>query len=233
MYSTWRSLSLSQKRGMSHSVIGATKKRIGFIGGWPRSSILRVEKGFALAVPKQPFDDYVFDKFREYACNHYVWAVKNLIGFIENWRRHFKITLPMQYVFEMGSLGQEQIARAWKECSLRKNSDLKYGIVPNGVMFKDKRYFKPLQAADILAWQMQNHMRRTVMIGRNADRASAHWGFRMLRDNRPMEIYFYSREQMKHAIENTKAYYAKHGIWPWEIEAGASVRVRHTTPGKV
>jgi hypothetical protein len=192
----------------------------------------RVRKGFAVAVPKQPFDDYVFDEFKLYAQNHYVFAAKSVMGFIDNWRQQLSLTIPMQYVFENGTAGQDQIEDVWKECLVRKSSERRFGMVPNGVMFKDKRFFKPLQAADILAWQMQNNMRRTVMIGRNPD-DEVHWGFRILRQNRPMELAFYSREQTKTAFERTKAYHTEHGIWPWDLESGAYWRVLRTDPGTV
>jgi hypothetical protein len=195
----------------------------------------RVRKGFAIAVPKQPFDEYVFDELKQhYAQNHYVWAVKSVLGFIDNWRQQFSVAVPMRYVFESGSLGQDQIEAVWKECLLHKESERKYGIVPNGVMFKDKRYFKPLQAADILAWQMQNNMRRTVMIGRDpSDKKLSHHGFTMLREGRPMGIAFYSREQVRLAFERTKTYHTEHGIWPWEPDSGVSLRVLPTEPGAV
>jgi hypothetical protein len=192
----------------------------------------RALKGFAVAVPKQPFDDYVFDEFRLYAQNHYVFAVKSVMGFIDNWRQQHSITIPMQYVFESGTAGESQIEDVWKECLLHKNSEHRYGIIPNGVMFQNKRLFKPLQAADILAWQMQNNMRRTVMEGLDPDH-KVHWGFRMLRQDRPMELAFYSREQMRMALERTKAYHAEHGIWPWEPESGGYWRVMRTEPGTV
>jgi hypothetical protein len=194
----------------------------------------RVRKGFAVAVPKLPFDELVFDEFRQFAENHYVFAVKTVMGYIDNWRQQFSISAPMQYVTESGSLGEEQIHRIWMECLLHKYSKEKYGIVPDGVMFEDKRHFKPLQAADILAWQMQNNMRRTVMVGQDPlDRGLAHSGFLMLRDGRPMELAFYSREQMRMALENTKNYHATHGIWPWEPESGAFLRISRTKPGAV
>jgi hypothetical protein len=194
----------------------------------------RVRKGFAVAVPKQPFDEYVFDEFRHFAENHYVWAVKSVLAFIENWRQEFSVTVPMQYIFESGSLGQDQIERVWKECLLYKNSDKRYGIVPDGVQFQNKRVFKPLQAADILAWQVQNNMRRTVMIGRDPnDRSVEHEGFRMLKDGRPMELLFYSREQVKQAFENTKASYRENGVWPWEPNSGVTFRARRTEPGSI
>jgi Protein of unknown function (DUF3800) len=177
----------------------------------------RVHKGFAIAVPKRPFDDYAFAEFKaECAKDHYTWAVKSVIGLIENYRKKFAITVPMQYVFDRGSLGQTQIEAVWKNCNLHDGSGEKYGIVPERVMFQDKAIFKPLQAADILAWQMQNHMRRTVMIGLDPnDLRYVHKGFRVLRDNRPMDIGFYSTEQLRVNFEQTKAFHAEHGIWPW------------------
>jgi Protein of unknown function (DUF3800) len=194
----------------------------------------RVRQGFAVAVPKQPFDEYVFDEFRDFAENHFVFAVKTVMGYIDNWRQEFSVGLPMQYVFESGSPGEDQIHQIWKECLSHKNSEERYGIVPNGVMFQDKRFFKPLQAADILAWQMQNVMRRTVLIGRDPyDRKLVHPNFLMLRDRRPVDLMFYSREQMKQTFERTRTYHDEHGIWPWQPGSGAFLRVLRTEPGPV
>jgi len=189
----------------------------------------RARKGFAVAVPKQPFDE-----FQQFSENHYVFAVKTVLGYIDNWRQKFSISIPMQYVFESGSLGEDQLRQIWKDCLLHKHSQERYGIVPNGVMFQDKRLFKPLQAADILAWQMQNNMRRTVMIGRDPlDLRLAHPGLLMLRKKALLELVFYSREQTRIAFERTKAYHAKNGTWPWEPGSGAFLRVLRTTPGTV
>lgn len=103
-------------------------------------------------------DEYVFAELKQYAENHYVWATKSVLGQIENWRRKYAITVPMKYVFESGASGESQIEHVSKECLTRKGSDTKYGIVPEGVAFESK-HLQPLRAADILAWQMQNHLR--------------------------------------------------------------------------
>lgn len=194
----------------------------------------RVRKGFAIAVPKKPFDEYVFEEFKtHYAENHYVWAAKSVLGQLDNWRREFNVTVPMQYVFESGSPGQKQLERVWTDCLVHEGSEQKYGIVPNGVMFENKRHLKPLQAADILAWQMQNHMRRTVMIGRDPnDLSLVHPGFRLLRIDRPMDLGFYSRAQVKKAFDSTREFHAQHGGWPWE-PGGPFARVRQAPPGSV
>jgi hypothetical protein len=194
----------------------------------------RVRKGFGVAVPKAVYDEYAFTEFRQFAENHFVFAVRTLLGFIDNWRVDYSIADPMQYVFESGSRGEAQLRQIWKDCLLHKHSKERSGMVPDGVMFQNKRVFKPLQAADILAWQMQNNMRRTVMIGRNPlDRSLAHPGFLMLRDNRPMELAFYGRKHMQKAFDATRAYYEKNGVWPWEPESGAFLRIMRTAPGPI
>jgi hypothetical protein len=157
-----------------------------------------------------------------------------ITGYIANWRKQFSVDVPIQYVFESGSPGEDQIHQIWKDCLLYKHSEDRFGVVPEGVMFQNKRHFKPLQASDILAWQTQNHMRRTVMIGRDPiDRSLAHKGFLMLRENRPLELAFYSREQIREAMDNTKAYHDEKGVWPWEPETGAVWYVRRVAPGAV
>lgn len=194
----------------------------------------RVRKGFAIAVPKKPFDQHVFPEFKEqYAADHYTWAVKTVMGLLEDWRKQFNITVPMQYVFDRGSLGEKQIKAVWEESERRGSAKEKYGFVPEGVMFQDKAIFKPLQAADILAWQVQNNLRRTVMIGRNADdRRLVHPGFKMLRENRPMALGFYSTDQMRRVFDAAKAMKEENGKWPWEPNS-ISARVKLTTPGAV
>jgi hypothetical protein len=194
----------------------------------------RVRKPFALAVPKVAFDRYVFPEFKEqYAADHYTWAAKATLGLLEKWRFEYKITGPMQYVFDQGSLGQPQLKKVWDEGALYEGAHDRYGIVPEGVMFQDKRIFKPLQAADILAWQMQNHMRRTAMVGKDPDdHKLAHPGFLMLRANRPTDLGFFSTDQIRKVFDNAKARKAATGKWPWEPPFVSGV-VKWTTPGLV
>jgi hypothetical protein len=194
----------------------------------------RVRKGFAIAVPKKPFDDHVFPEFKEhYAADHYTWAVKSVMGLVENWRKKFGITSPMQYVFDRGSLGEKQIKAVWDDCEKRDNSLEKYGMVPSGVMFQDKAIFKPLQAADILAWQVQNNMRRTVMLGRDAnDPSLIHPGFKVLRQNGLLDMGFYSTAQTRRVFDTAKKMKELNGVWPWEPNA-ISASVLITEPGIV
>jgi hypothetical protein len=194
----------------------------------------RVRKAFAIAVPKSAFDKHVFPEFKDqYAADHYTWAVKATLGLLEKWRKDYNVLAPMQYVFDRGSLGEPQIRKVWDESLLYRDVEVerRYGIVPAGVMFQDKSIFKPLQAADILAWQMQNHMRRTVMIGKDPnDHRLAHDGFKQLRTNRPTDLGFFSADQMKKVFDDAKMVKDRIGKWPWEPGA-VSGTITLTSPG--
>jgi hypothetical protein len=178
----------------------------------------RVRKGFALAIPKNAFDEHAFDEFKHgYAQNHYVWAAKCVIGLLEQWRTKYKVTVPMQYVFDSGSLGEKQLHEVWRQTKEQPDAEDRYGIVPDGVMFQSSLAFKPLQAADILAWQAQNHMRRTIAVGRDVnDLRYVHPGFMLLRKNRPLDLGFYSAQQMRNVFETAKKHHEGTGKWPWE-----------------
>lgn len=76
---------------------------------------------------------------------------------------------------------------------------------------------KPLQAADILAWQMRNQTKRLLDKYKFLSSASpvddvrmCHPGFRVLREDRPMKLGFYSEEQMRKVFIDLEEYERKH-----------------------
>jgi len=139
------------------------------------------------------------------------------LGLIEQWRKQFNISDPMRYVFESGSLGQKQLEQISIDCLRHQGASAKYGMHPGEVLFAGKNDFAALQAADILAWQVQNHMRRTVMVGGDPqDRRLAHQGFRLLRENRPMAIGFYSTDQTRKVFDDALDHRKRTGRWPWD-----------------
>jgi len=178
----------------------------------------RIQKGFAFAIPKHSFDAYALKEFKEeYAKDHYSWAVKRILGLLAEWRKQSNITAPMQYVFDHGSLAEPQLKAIWEECKINAQAERKYGIVPDGVMFQDKKVFKPLQAADILAWQMQNHMRRTVLIGKDPDDARfRHPGFQVLLENNLTQAAFNTDDQLRATFAKMNEHKRQTGKWPWE-----------------
>jgi Protein of unknown function (DUF3800) len=198
---------------------------------------IRVRHGFAIAVPKKSFDTYAPQEFKEqYAGNHYVWAVKSVFGLLEEWRKNYRIVSPMQYVFDRGSLGNSQIQEIWDQSSRDGIGEAKYGLFENdGVLFQDKKIFRPLQAADILAWQMHNHMRKVIAPGcePHAEFARSHPGFRLLRDHQSLKLGFYSAQQVENVFAKTRDHHRMTGRWPWKQGGPIAATVRLTEPGKV
>jgi hypothetical protein len=197
---------------------------------------VRVRHGFAIAVPKRRFDACAFQEFRkEYAENHYVFAVKSLFGLLEKWRTKYCVAVPMQYVFDHGSLGEQQLGGIWDKYSRDERARTRYGIADDGVLFQSKTLFKPLQAADILAWQMHNHMRKVISRGcqPHEEYTLSHPGFRLLRDHQVLDLAFYSTEQLQGFFSKTKEHHNITGRWPWEGEGPIGGTVRLTEPGRI
>jgi Protein of unknown function (DUF3800) len=156
----------------------------------------RVRKGFGIAVPKEPYDRVAPKWFKDrFASDHYTYAVHCCISLLGKWKAKYSINSPVQYVFDQGS-PQRQIRAVWDVLAPYPPTATKFGLHPEGWSFQDKKIFKPLQAADILAWQIRNHMRRVIASGKD-DVKDCHPGFRMLRQNRPVQIGWITEQQMK------------------------------------
>jgi hypothetical protein len=196
---------------------------------------LRTRRGFAVAIPKKAFDEYALPEFRKtYASNNYIWAVKTVFALLEEWRKEFAVSKPLQYVFDRDSSRQQrELKKIWDDYAKLENARAKYGLDPNGVTFANKKNFTPLQAADILAWQMQNYMRRVVMAATETERRNReHRGFRMLRENRSMRLAFYSTEQVRKVFEDARRHHNSTGEWPWGA-GPVDAHVMLTEPGVV
>jgi hypothetical protein len=178
----------------------------------------RILRGFAVAVPKAPFDRFVFQEFKDgFAADHYTLAIRTMLDLICDWREANQIYDLMQYVFDRGSLSQDRIEQIWKSES-KLNSNLtaaRYGMTPTGIMFEDDALFKPLQAADIFGWQVQNHMRRTAMIGIPTT-ARAHPNAEMIQGNRLVNVAYFGTEQLQDAFTKARLFKQDRGKWPWE-----------------
>lgn len=169
----------------------------------------RAAFGIAVGVPKESFNRLAPDHFKaEYAGDNYTYAVKTMLGVIRDWRAEQGLELPMQYVFDRGSSGQEQIEHVWNVGERFPLVARQCGFAPDGYGFQDKKIFKPLQAADILAWQWQNHLRKSVF-GGHPER-NTHPNFDKLRKI-PMRLGFYSEQQMAEMFERFRKYEEENG----------------------
>jgi hypothetical protein len=165
--------------------------------------------GIAFAIPRDAFDrvvptlpDWMRQKIGDYP---YTAAIRFLMGAIRDWRERYGITLPMQYVFDRTNdeKVKAEITAAWKNIPNSKDWLNWYGIEDSGgYSFQSRANFKPLQAADILAWQFNSHM-RNVILGGKSDSTDIHPNFRILREDQEMTLGFYTEAQFRFAA--TKA----------------------------
>jgi hypothetical protein len=72
---------------------------------------------------------------------------------------------------------------------------------PKGYSFEDKKEFKPLQAADILAWQMNWHLRNVILPGKD-DVKDCHLNFAVLRLNQEMRLAFMTEANFMQTMQN-------------------------------
>jgi len=173
--------------------------------------------GMGISIPKEPFDRLVSKtpewlrwRFGKY---HYTFAVRSLMGKIKDWRLCYGITLPMQYVFDNENRpdAREEIDLMWRDIQKREDWTKHYGIErEDGHSFQSRADFKPLQAADILAWQMNNHMRNVILAGKH-DADDCHPNFRLLRENQEVGLGWINEEQLRTLIEKEMALREKYG----------------------
>jgi len=173
--------------------------------------------GMGIAIPKAAFDNLVPQtpewlhwRFGKY---HYTFAVRSLMGLIKAWRKYYGVTLPMQYFFDNENRpdAREEIDMMWRDVETRQQWADWYGIeYEDGHSFQSKSVFKPLQAADILAWQMNNHMRNVVMAGKD-DIKDCHPNFRILRLDQDMNLGWINEDQLRTLVEKEIAHREKTG----------------------
>jgi hypothetical protein len=116
-------------------------------------------KGFGMAVQKSEYDRAIRGILRR-VCgeSHYTWAVRTVIGQIEEWRKaHPKYSIATDYVFdwmEPGEPKRQEIEAIFKAAEKDSDALHKYGITVNCMDFKKRCDVPPLQAADIAAWSV-------------------------------------------------------------------------------
>jgi hypothetical protein len=174
--------------------------------------------GIAVAIPKAAYDQ-VPDWIRaHYGYQHYTFAVRMCLISIREWRDRSLINLPQRYIFdfEMGnSEKRKEITKILDVVTMPQNREVAgmLGLEPQGFSFEHKEVFKPLQAADILAWQQRSHMRKVWSSGAD-DVSLCHPGFRLLREDQEMDLGFFTNEQIKLFVENQEKLRAEGMVLP-------------------
>jgi len=160
--------------------------------------------GCGIAIPKDVFDKLVAalpDRLREqFGTHHYTFAVKTVMALIGKWRLNSGITLPTRYIFDRMGKGRDEIGALWEGVPGEDWKEQIFGMERDGFSFQNKANLKPLQAADILAWQTNWHMRNVVTAGKH-DLDDCHPHFKILRLDQEMDLGFLTEENFKNTIE--------------------------------
>jgi hypothetical protein len=80
----------------------------------------------------------------------------------------------------------------------------------DGYNFERKEIFKLLQGADILAWQMNNHIRKIMPLGYD-DSTFLHDGFRVLREDQQMDMGFFTDNHIEQWVIDLDDYESTNG----------------------
>ena len=138
---------------------------------------------------------------------HYAFAVRTCLSLIADWRRESTITLPMEYIFDWEMKGTDKhrdVSAIWDNMHELLAKELGYERDAYG--FRHKADFKPLQASDILAWQMNSHMVKMLRDGEEEDLPElAHPGFRLLREDQEMPLAFFTESQLEKFVRKYEA----------------------------
>jgi Protein of unknown function (DUF3800) len=194
--------------------------------GWDKAKKDRVYKrlaniinenkriGIGSAIPKAVYDALP-ERIRNYhGSEHYTFAVRMCLMRIMEWRKKSLISLPIQYIFDWETPG----TRKHKELS-----DLMEGVHPNvkpelgldggGYSFQSRKNCKPLQAADILAWQMNRYMPKIYPNGEAEENIDGliHPGFLILRQDQEMDLGFFTEFNMKAWVKKIEEFEALNG----------------------
>jgi hypothetical protein len=172
--------------------------------------------GIASAVPKDVWDRTPERIRQHFGREHYTYAVRMCMMRIAEWRKKSLISLPIQYVFDW----EMKTAQKRKEISLifdiltaDEHAAQVFGLEPQGYSFQHKEVFKPLQAADILAWQMRCHMDKIFPLGHD-DVSLCHPGFRVLRENQEVDLGFFTEDQIAKFVKQNDELEAAMGPLP-------------------
>lgn len=172
----------------------------------------------AMAIPKENWDGTPERIRRHFGREHYSFAIRICMMQILKWRKRSLISLPIQYVFDW----EMSTARRRKEIDTlfeifrhpaNENLAESYGVQSDGYSFQHKENFAPLQAADILAWQMRSHMRKIWTVGYD-DVSLCHPGFMLLREDQEMDLGFMTKEQVDGFVVKAEQWEKQMGPFP-------------------
>jgi hypothetical protein len=174
----------------------------------------RVRYGIAFGVQPEAFRSSVPARMKEESTpDAYTFAVQSLFGILTEWYAKYGQGKAIQYVFE-NRQGMGKVRQVWEVLKENLKVANKIGArpqAPDGISFQSPKLSTPLQAADILAWNMNAHLRDVILKGFPDDEKHTQPYFQILR-NHPMRIGFLTTKQTQDAFEATREYEEREGV---------------------
>lgn len=172
--------------------------------------------GVGVALPKSIYDA-VPQRIRDhYGNERYTFAGRMCMMQIYWWRAQSFNAHPMQYIFDWEEPGTTKRAEFTQPMTnVHEKLRPLFGLDTGGFSFQKRKDSKPLQAADILAWQMNAYMPKIYPQGETeADLGKIHPGFRALRENQEVTLGFYTSSNLQAWIDQILEFEATHGVIP-------------------
>jgi hypothetical protein len=178
----------------------------------------RVRMGFGFGVPVPAFNTYAPEHFKREMCpDAFTFAVQCTMSLITDWYAKFGQGKAIQYIFEdrPGMSKVKQLFDVLKENRLMSAALGARTDTADGFSYQNKKYFKPLQAADMLAWNLNAHLRDVILKGKPDRDPYIRPYFAKLRDHRPLKLGFLTEEQVKLSFETIALTEQEMGVRPY------------------
>jgi hypothetical protein len=181
----------------------------------------RVRYGIGFGVQPEAFNKHISPRMREECTSDaYTFAVQSLLGILQEWYAKHGNGKAIQYIFE-NRKGMGKVKQLWEVLGEYPEQAKKMGASPlasDGMSFQSPKCFKPLQAADILAWNFNAHLRDVILKGLPDDDRHTKPYFQMLRwnpltgRNHPLRIGYLTSTQTQEAFDKNREYEVREGV---------------------
>src|SRR5579872_862695 len=174
----------------------------------------RIRHGIAFGVPVSCFERCAPEHLKsELAPDAFTYAVQTVMAMISEWYAKFGRGKGVQYIFESRA-GAGKISQLWDVMRERPDGARQFGghpEVPEGLLFRNKRDFKPLQAADILAWNAYHYL--SPQIAASLEEAAPYPKpyIDALWTGRPVRLSFFTEAQLQAGFEDMRSYEKREG----------------------
>jgi hypothetical protein len=159
----------------------------------------RVFAGFAVSVVMSDYEEIMSDEVIGYFGNHHQFVTIACMQYISNWLRTQNYKEPISYVFESGSGFDADVVRLIE--SIINDEKVADVYLAGSCTIENKRMLLPLQAADILAYEVTKVHAREID---NGNTRPIRQSIRNLRLPSFNEWYYFTKNELLAKIESAR-----------------------------